>query len=184
MLLLPDRYAWTIYTMDQPDHYVFDGGTTSSFIGGRLLGRERGATPLRSHARFAAVQDLDTLLLPGVSVAPLAPADRPAGTAAAVAVTFADDGARYRVGFDDDGRLVVVEGPLELPPFGHGVVEARVTEFRTMGGMTLPARVTYRLAGETFADERTLAACPNPPGLDPAAFASPEALPRCPIAPD
>ena len=184
MFLLPDRYAWTIYTTDQPDYYVFDAGITSSFIGGRLLSRERGPTPLRSHARFAAVQDLDTLLLPGVTLTPLAPADRPAGTAVGATAVFADDGARYRLGFDDEGQLVVVEGPLELPPFGNGVVEARVTEFRRMGGMTLPARVAYRMGDQPFADERTLAACPNPAALDVAAFAAPERLPQCPIAPE
>ena len=183
VFLLPDRYAWTIYTTGEPDHYLTDGRTTRAFVGSRLVTEEAGPTALRTHARFTAVQNLDALLLPGVAVEALAAGDLPAGTTAGLAVVFADDGARYRLGFDAQDRLVYVAGALALPPFADGQVEARVTEFRRVQGLELPSRTTYRIGERVLSEERTLAACPDPPGLDASVFAAPAALPTCEVPP-
>ncbi len=183
VFLLPDRYAWTIYTTGEPDHYVTDGRTTRAFVGTRLVTEEAGANALRTHARFAAVQNLDALLLPGVAIAPLAAGDLPAGAVAGLAAVFADDGSRFRLGFDAQDRLMYVEGALSLPPFADGRVEARVTAFARAGGVELPSRTTYRIGDQLLSEERTLAACPDPPGLTAAAFATPETLPACALPP-
>jgi len=183
VFLLPDLYAWTIYTTGEPDHYVTDGRTTRAFVGSRLVSEESGRTALRTHARFTAVQNLDVLLLPGVAVEALAAGDLPAGAAAGLSVVFADDGARYRLGFDGEDRLVYVAGELALPPFAEGQVEARVTEFTRAWGLELPSRTTYRIGERLLSEERTLAVCLEPAGVDAAAFATPATLPVCDVSP-
>lgn len=183
VFLLPDRYAWTIYTTGEPDHYVTDGRTTRAFVGSRLLSEETGRTALRTHLRFTAVQNLDVLLLPGVAVDALAPGDLPAGAATGLSAVFADDGSRYRLGFDAQDRLVYVAGELALPPFAEGQVEARVTEFSRAWGLELPSRITYRIGDRLLSEERTLAVCVDPAGLAAAAFATPATLPACDVPP-
>jgi hypothetical protein len=125
---------------------------------------------------------LDALLLPGVAVAPLPPADVPAGAVEGVAAVFADDGSRYRLGFDADGHLVALEGPLALPPVGSGPMLARFADFRRQGGLLLSHATEYTFRGAALAKERTLAVCPEPAGLDPEAFRSPRTLPACPAS--
>ena len=178
--LAPDRYAWTIFTSGEPDHYLFDGVATRAFIGQReaALDPDRGA-PLRTHARFTAVANLDVLRAPGVRVASLPAGELPPGTAAGLTVMFIDDGTRYRVAFDDRARLVWMAGPLALPPLGAGEVMARFTDFRSVDGFVLPFRTSYTFATQALADERTLAVCPNDPRLAERAFREPEALPDC-----
>jgi hypothetical protein len=179
--LVPDRYAWTIYTAGEPDHYLFDGTTARAFVGGAPVSATPGATsPLRTHARFVAVVNLDALALPGVALAPLAPGDLSPGAARGLDIVFADDGARYRLAFDARDLLVAATGPLALPPFGSGTVTARFADFVPRGRFRLPARTTWTLGDTLLAEERVLAACPDPAGLDPGAFAAPTALPDCP----
>jgi hypothetical protein len=48
-------------------------------------------------------------------------------------------------------------------------------------GFELPSRTTYRIRDQVLSDERTIAACPNPPALTAAAFATPSALPGCDV---
>jgi hypothetical protein len=178
--LVPDCYAWTIYTTGEPDHYLFDGVTARTYVGQRLVASEAGAAaPLRTQARFAAVMNLDALFLPGVSVQPLAPGRLPAETVSGLEAVFADDGSRYRLGFDGHDRLVAVDGSVVLPPAGEGHLEARLSDFRATGRWRLPYRVDYAFRGEPLASEETLAACPDPPDLDAAAFAAPARLPAC-----
>jgi hypothetical protein len=177
----PDHYAWKIYTADEPNDVLFDGADVRTWVAGRLVASEAGATAaFRTHARFTAVMNLDALQLPGVAVAPLPPSAVPAGAASGLVAVFADDGSRYRLGFDAAMRLVALEGPLSLPPIGSGRLEARFADFRQVGRWVLPYTTEYRLAGTALAAERTLVACPDPPGLAEADFATPATLPGCP----
>lgn len=178
--LPPDHWAWTVYTTTEPNHFLFDGRVARSFAGTQEMAVDAGPeTPLRSQARFMAVVHLDALRLPGVSVQPLGPADLPAGASAGLVVVRADDGTRYRLGFDAAGLVVWAEGPVALPPLGAGVLGARFADFRRVGGFRLPFRAAWTLDGAPLADERALAVCPDPVGLGPAAFASPHTLPSC-----
>ena len=180
--LVPDRYAWTILTAGEPDHYLYDGQTVRTFVGGQFVGQRAGAAdPLRTHARFTAVVNLDALLLPGVRLAPLASVDLPPDTADGVDVVFADDGSRYRVAFDARTLLVHAEGPVALPPLAATSLVARYADFRRTGRWWLPYRTDYTLEGRPLAVERTHALCPEPPGLGMDAFRSPAALPRCAV---
>src|SRR5690349_12141085 len=62
VLLVPDRYALTIETATEADHYLFDGATMRAFIGDAPVAVERNrASALASQARFAAVVNLDAL---------------------------------------------------------------------------------------------------------------------------
>jgi hypothetical protein len=178
----PDRYAWSIDTLGEPNHYFFDGDVTRLFIGHREISAGTGWNPpLRSIARYVAVVNLDALLLPAAQVAPLPSAELPPSVADGLLVTFADDGARYRIGFDARTLLVWVAGPVALPPLGEGELVARYADFRPAHGLTLPFRTTYTFRGDALAEERTLAACPNV-DVAPAAFRDPGRIPRCDVA--
>jgi len=179
--LFPDRYAWVITTATEPDAYLFDGSVVRAYIGTRAVSVDRNpAAPLRSHARWTAVVNLDALALPGVAVAPLASSELPAGAREGLAVVFADDGARYRLAFDERTLLVAAAGPLDLSPITSGDVTARFADFRRAGGLLLPFETTYARADTPLAEEHVRAACPDPPGLGPEAFVAPDRLPRCP----
>ena len=176
---LPDRYAWSIDTLGEPNYYLFDGDVARLFIGGREISAVTGWNPpLRSIARYVAVANLDALLLPGARVAPLPRAELPSGVADGLLVTFADDGTRYRIGFDARTLLVWVAGPVALPPLGDGDLVARYSDFRPTHGLTLPFRTTYLFRGDALAEERIIAACPNV-DVAPAAFRDPGRMPPC-----
>jgi hypothetical protein len=176
--LAPDRYAWTIFTTGEPDHYLFDGTTTRAFVGRRPVVVHDGG-PLRTHARFVAVTNLDTLRLPGVQVAPLPREELLPGAAAGLAAVFADDGSRYRLGFDDRALLVWVAGPVALPPLGEGELVARFTDLRRVHRFLLPFRTVYIFGSRPLAEEHALAVCPADPRLTERAFREPAALPDC-----
>jgi hypothetical protein len=179
---LPDRYAWSIDTLGEPNHYLFDGDVTRLFIGRREISVGTGwDPPLRSIARYVAVVNLDALFLPAVRLAPLANAELPPGVADGLLITFADDGVHYRIGFDARTLLVWVSGPVTLPPLGEGELVSRYDDFRPTHGLTLPFRTTYLFRGDALAEERTLAACPNV-DVAPAAFWDPARIPRCDLA--
>ena len=176
--MLPDRYAWTVFTTGEPTHYLFDGQVVRGFVGGREVSVETAPdAPLRSHARFTAVANLDALRLPGVVVAPLDGADLPPGATAGLVAVF-PDGSRYRLGFDAETRLVAVAGPLSLPPLARGELEARFTDFVRVRGFLLPRRTSYRLGAQALAEERALAICPDAAVAE-AAFRTPALLPAC-----
>src|SRR2546426_11811980 len=125
-------------------------------------GREGSAdtapsAPLRSHARFTAVVTLDALRLPGVRTAPLPQAELPPGASAGLAVVLADDGSRYRLGFDGRGLPVWAEGPGRLPPLGQGQGAARFSDFRRVAGLLVPFRTSYTFGDAPLADARALA---------------------------
>ncbi len=178
--LVPDRYAWTILTTREPDHYLFDGTVVRAFVGDVEVAADAdAAAPLRTHARFTAVTDLDALLQPGVQVAAAA-ADRvPPGAVAALEVRFPDDGSRYLLGFDRRDLLVTAAGPLALPPLGRGTISARFADFRRAGSWLLPWTTDYTFDGAPLATEHTLAACPDDPALTPESFRRPAAIPDC-----
>jgi hypothetical protein len=179
VLLVPDRYALTIATATETTHYLFDGTTMRAFIGLRPVAVERSrASALASHARFAAVVNLDVLRLPGVSVAPLPAAELPPGVAAGLAVVLAD-GARFRLGLDERDLLVWASGPLDLSPLGRTEVDARFDDFRTTDGLRLAYHAVYAAGGRPLLEERTLAACPNDRRVTPESFESPAFLPDC-----
>lgn len=175
--MAPDRYAWTIFTAGEPNHFLFDGVVVRGFIGSREVSVDRAPdAPLRSHARFTAIAQLDALRLPGVHVQPLADGELPAGVVAGLAVALADDGARYRLGFDREMLLVWVEGPIRLLPLGEGTLTARFGDFRRTGGFLLPFATSYTFGGAALAEERALAVCPNDPRVTIEAFRTPARL--------
>lgn len=177
----PQRLAWTIETAADPNHYLFDGEAVYAWVGSAHVATDTDpSAPLRSYARFTAVMLLDVLEQPGVELEEVMPAALPPGIARGLVVRFVDDGARFTLGFDDDARLVRVEGPLEVPTVGRGEVVAELSDFVRVGGWTLPRRIRYRLGDRVLLDERALALCPDPPGLVAAAFRDPRALPACP----
>jgi hypothetical protein len=180
VFLAPDDYAWSIVTAAGTDHYLFDGRVTRAFIGGREVSVDTGQqTPLRAHARFVSVANLDTVVGNGMPVAPLPVAELPPGVTAGVSVTLPDDGSRYRLGFDERTRLVWATGPVDVPELGRGELSARYDDFRRVGGLWLPFRTTYEINARPLAVERTIRLCPNEPGLEPASFESPDRLPAC-----
>jgi hypothetical protein len=180
VFLVPDHYALTIVTATEADHYLFDGVTMRAFIGPEpvAVGRDR-APPLRTFARFTAITNLDSLLLPGAVVAPLPAKELPADAAAGIAVVLADDGSRYRLAFDERLLLVWASGPLDFPPLGHGEVVARFSDFHRRAGLWLPFHAEYGSAGRALMAERVLGVCPNDARVTPDSFRAPALLPEC-----
>lgn len=178
--LAPDRYALTIVTTAEPLYELYDGSTARSFVGSAQVSTDAGTrAPLRTHARWTAVMNLDLLTSTDVQLRPLSAAELPSGAREGLQATFAD-GARYRLGFDARTLLVWAEGPLDLSPFGRGDVTARFGDHRPSGGRLLPFSTSYALGGVAVADERVRAACVDPPQLTSAAFHDPRLLPDCP----
>jgi len=176
---VPDRYAWTIETTREPDHYLFDGRLVRAFVGTHPVAVDESPTAaLRSHARFMAVLGLDALRAPDVTVVPLPPDALPTRAMSGVEVRFAD-GGRYRLGFDHRGLVTVASGPLAVPPFGGGEVTVELDDFRRTGRWRLPYRARWSVDGTLLATERVLAACPDPPGLEQLDFTTPVGLPVC-----
>jgi hypothetical protein len=176
---VPDRWALTIDTTAGSDSYTFDGEAAYTIIGSRTVAVDRSPTaPLRSQARFWSVVYLDALRAPGVVVEPLARMELPPGVVEGVLVTYAD-GTRYRLGVDEEDRVVWVRGPVQLPPFGSAELTMRFDDFRRAGDILLPWRASYFLAGAPVLDERTLAVCPDDPATDDEAFRDPSRLPAC-----
>lgn len=176
---VPDRFAWTIETTREPDHYLFDGRIVRAFVGNHQVATDASPeAPLRSQARFMAVVGLDALSRMPATILPLPAHERPPGTVSAFEVRF-EDGGRYCLGFDGRGLLRVVSGPLALPPFGGGEVTVEFDDFRRTGRWLLPYRARWLLDSRTLAEERVLAACPDPPGLTDADFTTPSRLPVC-----
>ena len=178
--MFPDRWAWTVFTAAEPNHYLFDGRTVRAFIGAYEVSADADpSAPLRSHGRFFAVVHLDALRLPGASVQEMPAGELPPGTVAGLRVVLADDGSRYRLGFDERALLVWAAGPVRLPPLGAGEVEARFDDFRRAGDLLLPFRTAYAFAGAPLATERALAVCPNAPGVGLESFQVAGRVPVC-----
>ena len=169
---LPDRYAWSITTNDQPHHYLFDGSEVRAFIGTALVSEDATATALRTHARFVAVANLDVLRLPGVQVVP-------GLDASILEAVFPDRGDRYSIHLDADGLVVRVEGPIDLSPIAKGTLRADYDDLRPVDGRRLPHHIRYALDGHPLADEQVRRTCVLDAGVPAAAFASPATLPAC-----
>jgi hypothetical protein len=175
----PERYAWTIQRLDGRDHYTFDGETARAFAGDAVVSATREqAAPLRTLARFFSVVLLHALARPDVQVTPLAADALAPGVAWGLDVRF-PDGTRHRLGFDAADRVVWAMGPIELPPLPPAEASVRFDDFRPAGGFELPYHAVWTLGGQPLADERVVAMCPNPPGLDVESFRSPGAMPPC-----
>jgi hypothetical protein len=178
--LAPDHYAWTIVTLTEPIHFLFDGMTVRTFIGEADVSNDGSPyAPLRTHARWTALVNLDALTGPGVTVTALPREALPAGVHEGLEAVFAD-GARFRLGFDDRTLLIWAQGPLDLSPLAAGEVSARFGDYRRTGALLLPFSTTYALGPLPLADETVLAACVDPPALTAASFTDPAALPTCP----
>lgn len=178
--LVPDRYAWKIITTADPIYHLFDGTTVRCFIGGAEVSSDTNpCAPLRSHARWTAVVNLDALRGPDVVLTPLDAAELPEGVREGLSARF-PDGAVYRLGFDNRTLLVWARGPLDFSPFGKGEASARFSDQRRAGPLVLPFATSYAFGTTPLVDETVLAACVDPAGLTPASFANPIGLPDCP----
>jgi len=178
--LAPDRYAWKIVTAADPHYHLFDGTTVRSFIGTAEVSSDASPNaPLRTHARWTAVVNLDALRAADVVVTPLAPADLPTGVREGLVATFLD-GTGYRLGFNDRTLLVWARGPLDFSPVGRGEATARFQDHRRAGRLLLPFATSYFLGTTHVVDEKLVAACVDPPALTPASFTDPTQLPDCP----
>jgi len=177
---LPERYAWSIVTNDLPNHYLFDGSVVRGFVGSRAVSAD--ASPeaaLRTHARFAAVANLDVLRLPGILVRVTATSE-PSGTRLDVVFTDRDD--RYEVWLDADDLVRRVAGPIDLSPLARGRLLATYDDFARVAGRRIARQIRYQVDGNVLADEHVTSACvlvESPPAT---AFASPAGLPECPEA--
>lgn len=179
-LLAPDRYGWRIVTAADPIYLLFDGQAARSFVGTAEVAHDtRPDTPLRSHARWTAVANLDALRADGVVLSALPAAELPQGVHEGLAADF-PDGARYRLGFDQRTWLVWLQGPLDLSPFSAGEVTARFTDHRRVDGRVLPFAASYAFGPLPIFDESVRAACVDPADLTAASFADPTLLPDCP----
>jgi hypothetical protein len=176
----PDRYALTVHGATEAFHYLFDGATVRAFTGEQRVAQDTApGAPLRTHARFAAVVNLDALRLPRYRVVPLAPGDLLPEAREGLAVMELDTGSEYRLGFDARGLLAWATGPLDLDPLGRGQVTARFTAFHRVGGLLLPFRTSYALGDVALVDQDARAVCPNLAEVTVASFASPDVLPDC-----
>ncbi len=177
--LAPDRYAWVIVTAADPHSHLFDGTTARSFIGTSPVSADAGPrAPLRSHARWTAVVDLDALRAPDVTLRPLPATELPAGAREGLHVTL-PDGAAYRLAFDAHALLVWAQGPLDFSPLGSGDATVRFGDFRRTGGLLVPWKTSYALGATPLADETAVAVCVDPPDLGLDAFVAPGRLPAC-----
>jgi len=178
--LAPDRYGWKIVTAADPICHLFDGTVVRCFIGAQEVSCDPSPrAPLRSHARWTAVVNLDALQASDLTLTALAAVDLPAGVHEGLLATFAD-GTEYRLGFDNRARLVWAQGPLDLSPVVKGDVTARFADHRRAGGLLLPFATSYSFGGSLLADEKILAACVDPSNLTAASFIDPASLPDCP----
>jgi hypothetical protein len=178
--LSPDQYALSIETAAEPFHYLFDGTAVRAFAGTQPIAEDpRPTAPLRTHARFTAVVNLDALRLPRYRVEPLTADALPPGAREGLIAVEVATGARFRLAFGDDGLLVLATGPLDLNPLGAGDVTARFTDFRRVGGLRLPFHTSYVFGGALLVDDTALAVCPNPPEVTPETFVDPVRLPDC-----
>jgi hypothetical protein len=178
--LAPDRFAWKIVTTGDPIYHLFDGATVRCFIGTAEVSSDtRTCAPLRTQARWTAVVSLDTLRAPGVALSQLSPAELPPGAREGLVATFSD-GATYRLGFDQQLLLVWAQGPIDLSPFGKGVITAQFGDHHRTGGLLLPYTTSYALGTARLADERVMSACVAPSGLTAESFTNPTKLPDCP----
>jgi hypothetical protein len=167
---LPDRYAWSITTNDQPHHYLFDGTEVRAFIGTALVSEDSTASALKTHARFVAVANLDVLRLPGVQVEQ---------TGATLTAVFPDRGDRYQIHLDANGLVTSVEGPIDLSPIAKGTLHAAYDDIRPVDGRQLPHHIHYDLDGHPLADEQVRRTCILRDGAPASAFSSPTTLPAC-----
>jgi hypothetical protein len=175
----PDRYAWVLTTSGEPHHHLFDGNTVRTFVGSGLVGTDgTPGAPLRSHAHWAAVTNLDGLTAPGVRIDPWHDASLPDGATDGLAVTLGD-GTHYALAFDEHALLVWARGPLDLSPIAKDEITARFSDYRQIAGRTLPFRISYTTGGKLLADERVVAACVDL-DLPAQAFLEPGRLPACP----
>ncbi len=178
--LTPDRYAWKIVTAAEPHYHLYDCTAARSFIGSAEVSSDASPNaPLRSHARWMAVTNLDGLHAHGVALAPLPASELPAGATEGLVATLAD-GTCYRLAFDARTLLVWAQGPLDFSPVGKGDAVVRFGDHRRTGGLLLPFITSYALGDGPLADERALAICVDPAHLTPESFTDPAQLPDCP----
>jgi hypothetical protein len=171
--LVPDFYRWTIFTTGEDDHYIWDGAAMRCFVGRiPVTADTSAATAIRSHARWTGVINLDALCAAtdGVTLA-ASPDGRDDGET--LYVSFAADGARYVLHFDRAVLLARAEGPIDLPPLGHGLLSVNYGDFRRVRGLLLAHRAAYTFNGAPLFDERTLRIYPNEPALTPGSFEGP-----------
>jgi outer membrane lipoprotein-sorting protein len=159
MFLRPDRFRLTLHTTGEDQSFASDGKTLRTYLGSAPVGEEpaHGACTT-SLARWLAVVTLDELSGPAFHWRELARDQLPKGAARGLEVRCAaQPESRYRLFVDRALRLVAVSGPITLPVLGDGRLEARFSDFRSVGGLRLAFRIDYELDGQPFLEESVVA---------------------------
>jgi hypothetical protein len=161
----PHDYRWTVFTSDQPNHYLWDGQTMRAAVGAVVVGTDTsGRAPLRTHARWHAVTYLDSLCNGKLPVRFVA-LRSDAWSEESVLVRLTDDGSDYRLTFDRQARLRSATGPIEIPPFGSAALTQYFYDFRRAGAFLVAHGTRYEIDGVTLSEERTLSFIGNDPTI-------------------
>ncbi len=155
----PERLHFALQTAGEDQHWIIDGGSSSAVLAGSVVTHEPLATSdVLSIVRFLAVVQLGALLDPErFATRALAPDEASGGDPRVLAVrTLQQPEMHYRLHFDDELRLVLVEGPLAIPAIGGGAVRVRFSDFRIVDDRLLPFAADYEHAGEPLLEERVV----------------------------
>lgn len=166
----PYYYRWTVFTSEQPNHYLWDGQTMRAAVGAVVVGSDSsGRAPLRSHARWHAVTYLDALCS-GALPAHMQSLPGPRPGDETVRVRLLDDEAEFVLQFDRQARLVRADGPIEIPPFGAARLTQHYFDFRPAGGRWIAHGTRYEIDGRVISEEQTLSFTIDDPALTPDFF--------------
>lgn len=162
---VPHFYRWTVYTSEQPNHYLWDGKTMRAAVGSVVVGTDPSRNaPLRTHARWHAVTYLDSLCSGQLPVQFQSLPDNRIGEESLL-VRLRDDGSEYRLTFDRQARLRRASGPIDIPPFGAARLTQHYYDFRPAGGFWIAHGTRYEIDGTVLSEEQTLAFVANDPAI-------------------
>jgi hypothetical protein len=156
---VPERLRMVLKTTAEDQVTTSDGARVKSYLGNALVTDEPAeGSGIPSLARFTALVNLDVLAdATRVRWHELEPQDRPPGSARALRASFtAHPESPVRLGFDADLRLAFADGEVAIPGLGSGVLEARFSDYRRVGGRWLPLQIRYRFRGAPLLDERVV----------------------------
>lgn len=167
---VPYYYRWTVFTSEQPNHYLWDGETMRAAVGTAVVGVDpSGAAPLRSHARWHAVTYLDSLCS-GDMPAQFQSLPGDDSGEEVLLVRLLDDDSEYLLTFDRQARLLRASGPIEIPPFGATRLTQHYFDFRPAAGLRIAHATRYEVDGIILSEEQTTTFAVNDPALTPDFF--------------